>query len=633
MRRARSERETVDEHRIAVVIAGGGALGAWEAGAVGELLWAVEVLGRRGDRRWIVDVVTGASAGAVVAAMTARAILHDRPATMHAMREAWIEQFDARHLLGEPGRSALIDNAVLFDLARRYFRPGGPVALRRTPDALHPDLDSLDLGFSLANLVGVDYGIPLADGGATAVLTADGPGEAVRGAPPRGSPRGAGGDARIARAREPAGNDARGAWFTDTFFRDGARFTLDDRTRDAPDAWWTIARTAIASASYPLVFPPVPLLRTRADYPGALGPPFNAFPAQMAFWDGGVFDNEPLRAAIDMARRRDESAGASRRFVIVDPRLNRSRRDARFSGPRPLADEARRLLTMFAGEAVARDWLRACRVNARVATRDALVDALAETVRAVPAEGIAGALARAEAALASSTGHGATTDAGAPAGAGARATAASSVHADVATAGPDGLVRVLATHASAAARAGGEGDARATSLRQRLFAALVTLADAAGDLAACRVLRLHAVTGRPDETAGDALRSFLGFFDARLRDHDYRLGRRTARAALVDVFDGAEWPREEPPVRSRFDPDGFNPLYDPDPRWPDLGRAGVDDLPLPARERLERFLDDRTRRVVDALPVPGGAVGRWFARHVLGNTIRRRVLGGSREVP
>src|SRR5690606_11794393 len=69
----------------------------------------LQAIGRRLERRVIVDVSAGASAGGINGVMLARALAHDLP--MAHLREMWIEAGDVGELLAEQRR------------ARRWSKP------------------------------------------------------------------------------------------------------------------------------------------------------------------------------------------------------------------------------------------------------------------------------------------------------------------------------------------------------------------------------------------------------------------------------------------------------------------------------------------------------------------------------
>lgn|GEM_PF-1094429 len=566
----------MDSRRLSLILAGGVSLGAWEAGALVELLYALDWLARERNDRWQIDVITGSSAGAMTAALAGRAILHDRGAFAAALHDAWVRAPDARRFLRHPGTESLVTNAVQDKLLRKYFGPDSRVPFRAAPAALSSPTDTLRLGFALSNMVGIDYGIPYTQ------------------VPGRQSRPGS------ALARDDAN-------FVSTFFSDHASFTFSAASRDDPALWWRVARASVASGSFPLIFPPGLLARTRADYPHALAD--NGLPMAMQFVDGGAFHNEPLRLAIALAADADGmSASSDRTFILLDPRLNRSKRDPSFVRPHKLVANALRVVRMIAGEASARDWLRAGRVTQRLSQRDQLAAELVSLVNAVPEDGL-------ETRTSSSLGRVHSAAASVIAG---NDQAPRKAFVD------NALSAIVARHTAVTAAIGEQDKPRVRSLRLKLFAHLMFLSDAAAGGLTRSPLRLFAITSTPDLTAGDPLRGFLGFLDERWREHDFRLGRRCTRDRLPRILGVDPWPREAPPDAKP----SHNPLYDPEPEWGDFSHVSVSDADVEIRTALREFLVQRVDRVLGEPPFRVSTIGRFIVRHFLNKRLRKAFDAG-----
>ena len=72
--------------KVALIIAGAVSLGSYEAGALTELLYALDKLNKKSNEEgngnaYELDVITGASAGSLTAAMVARIIEEMRKST------------------------------------------------------------------------------------------------------------------------------------------------------------------------------------------------------------------------------------------------------------------------------------------------------------------------------------------------------------------------------------------------------------------------------------------------------------------------------------------------------------------------------------------------------------------------
>ncbi len=92
----------MEVNRISLIIAGGVSLGAYEAGVLTELLYALEQLNlSRDDDPIVIDVMTGCSAGSITAAMVGRILLHDA-GQRGILHEAWVERADVDTMMAQP---------------------------------------------------------------------------------------------------------------------------------------------------------------------------------------------------------------------------------------------------------------------------------------------------------------------------------------------------------------------------------------------------------------------------------------------------------------------------------------------------------------------------------------------------
>ena len=89
--------------RLVLIMGGGVSLGTYIAGALTEIFWALRYVNGdrspRGERKDVqVEVLAGASAGALSAAIFARALTADSSAIAHLQR-AWVEEISLQELL------------------------------------------------------------------------------------------------------------------------------------------------------------------------------------------------------------------------------------------------------------------------------------------------------------------------------------------------------------------------------------------------------------------------------------------------------------------------------------------------------------------------------------------------------
>src|SRR5687767_11625623 len=516
--------------RLALILSGAASLGSFEAGVLTELLWTLEHASRHADpsRRWTLDIITGASAGAMTAALVARAVMGDHRAS-RSLHSAWVEEIDIRDLLREPPATALLSKEPIRAIAARHLSAPPPDA---TPAPYAPH--RLCMRFTLANMNGVDWRYPLAR----------------------------------------PGNEA----FVATFFADGVRFDVDRANVRDPALWERVRTASIASGNFPLAFVPELLGREERDFRDhALG----SFPGTFTYCDGGLFDNEPVGEAIDLALEQDGGTIApDRAFILVDANLNRSRHAATFTEREPLLANATRLGAMVRGEAAVRDWLKSQRVNNEVAWRDRVLSDLTAMVRDNRLDDAA--------ALSASLYR-----------------TASDIVATKRAIFPDrypetyldqALERTRRTHAD---RLTG-----LTPLQQEILVRVIFLLNSVAGLDKKQQLKIGIIYTEPKLTAGDTLGAFGGFFHRDWREHDYRLGRRAARARLATLLSLDEPPPLEP---------GFEHEYEIPAAWEGFRDAKLRDADMAPRIALRDMLVARARGFVEAQAI-GPRWLRWLTR-------------------
>jgi predicted acylesterase/phospholipase RssA len=316
--------------KLALTLSGAASLGAFEAGVLTELLYALDFWHGHGGPHYQIDVLTGASAGAMTSALVARA-LYNYPDRANLYR-AWVEDIDIQLLVKQPPVDAVLSKGVIEEIADRYL---GPPSTSPRPSPMAPRV--LRMYFALANMYGMPYALSFRRGG-------------------------------------------QAAQFETEFFSDGEPSTITDHTDST--TWQSIRQAAIASGNFPIAFAPAYLARDQKRFPGNL---WNPFPAQFPYVDGGLFNNEPIKPMVDLALDADGGDLApGRKFLLIDANLNKVKRWER-AHPATSADvilkDVLRLLGMVRGEASALDWLQAQRRNNEIAWRDRLLTELVPMVK------------------------------------------------------------------------------------------------------------------------------------------------------------------------------------------------------------------------------------------------------------
>jgi predicted acylesterase/phospholipase RssA len=524
--------------KIALVLSGAVSLGTFEAGVLTELLYVLDRRARDGTRHEI-DVITGASAGSMTAALTARAVLHGYE-NRAALRQAWVEEIDIKHLLRTIPVNALLSKDPIESIADRFLRVDAntPVA----PPLFAPD--ELRLVFTLSNMNGIDYALNPGD--------------------------------------DPV--------FVSTFHSDRRVFRVASTSSTDADQWTRIRESAIASGNFPLAFQPAKLPSDSTQAPGHA---HEKFPDFFTYVDGGYFNNEPIREAVLQARELDgNTLDPERVFILVDANLNGSKYDETFGPEASLLGTVHRLFGILRAEAAANDWLKSRRLDTQIAWRDALLDSLVDIVQtnviAEPAafraqlQGAAQKIVDAKTALFGSDRY-----------------------------GPDYLTKALdrtRTAHLAAYPALVPGQLEILDL-------LTFLLNSVAGLDKKAPLRVSVICTKPEETAGDQLFAFGGFFNRDWRQHDFAVGRRTARELLPAIlgYEPSAVPRE---------PDGEYeiPL--------DLSKVTMRSADRASREALRDAVVDKAQDLLKE-HAPGASWLKWATRPLVswvgGSMLKKKV--------
>jgi hypothetical protein len=264
--------------KLAITISGAVSLGSYESGVAFELLDAIAQHNQWADsnnqpnQRFEIDVLTGASAGGMTAAILAQRLLFDglsmgQPYN-NPLYNAWVSTVDISRLLARDStedvtHSLLSSNFVVgisetYLLGRYKNQPQPPPVPQP-----HPSLPSdrkLQLGLALSNLNGVDYDRSTLSGGK----------------------------------------------FTYTRHEDQFVREIDQASDDREQLWDTIRAAAVACGAFPVAFRVQDLVRNIVEYTSCwLDPTAWNHQASTTFTytDGGVFQNEPLGMAKNLVQQ------------------------------------------------------------------------------------------------------------------------------------------------------------------------------------------------------------------------------------------------------------------------------------------------------------------------------------------
>jgi len=329
---------------------------------------------------------------------------------------------------------------------------------------------------------------------------------------------------------------------------------------DQPQIWDPIRQAAVACGSFPFAFRVQELIRLQSEYTQFTNSAPVGYPASSgayAYTDGGVFQNEPLGMAKNLVDLIDHHQNfESRLYLFVAPGAKSSTINSDFRAANakffPLAE---RLVSAIFEQGRFQDWIMAESVNQQIALFNQ---------RAMALHGL---LLNGSLNLQSVV----TVNNGLLA----------SFYADAASAQADfnRLQQQFASEYSDLAKNVSQAAANAWITAILLFERAANLPDK-------DEMQIFGITATSDQLAGDVLMSFGGFFDQRLRDNDYDLGRLKTRQFIDAVNNNPNSPFY--PIH--YMPSPNQPITAVDPA---LGTSTVQDLPQAQRVQLRNQIKNR----------------------------------------
>jgi hypothetical protein len=486
---------------LALTIAGAVSLGSYEAGAMYEMLDALrqhnEKVKADGDGTAVyVDVITGASAGGMTGTILAQKLLFDGPAFVDAggksspydnpLYNCWVKRISLEELLtavdgplpgGDPPTLSLLSSQLIERIAAETLTDAAVDGV--VPDlgahAVVDDTHGIQLGLALTNLNGVNYGVTMSDG----------------------------------------------TQFKYTEYSDQMLRPLDRASRT--EATWAELREAcVACGAFPVAFRTKDLTRARADYEAS--DTLDAWPADpytFTYTDGGVLQNQPLGMAKNLVDEVDNHQGEDRRFYLfVSPNPVDGSQDLDLTEANAnILKVGERLIAVYMGQAMFRDWIAADAVNLQVAALDERAVRLAQALAAGKVD--AGALA---------TASGQILDLLYANGEGGGASKERVGKVSVAESREAANARLTTQYAAELAMLGGAGVPAGAAFLNGIQAL-----EKAANLGSRDMMRLYSLVIDPKLLAGAGISAFVGFFDERFRQHDYERGRAETQKLLAQI--------------------------------------------------------------------------------------------------
>lgn len=523
--------------RLAITIAGAVSLGSYEAGVLYEILRAIRLNNEQvtsDDTKIYIDVLTGASAGAMTAAMVAQRLMYDGDSLndefKNPLYQAWVEQISLLGLVKMGLKERKWHSLFSSNLIGRIGH-GMLVESMKNPSAkAHPAIEKIDgvpevlrLGMAITNLNGIDYMIPIlgvVEGGFNYTSSVD--------------------DKRFELAS-------------------AGEITEIVGSNKATATWEEMCATAIASGAFPVAFRPAAVDHAVEEYGTKLPDPvkpddegktfvvWGKLPTTRPFAhsDGGVLQNQPLGVAKDLvdqavrtrAVRNIQGAhphrdSEDRLYVFVAPHSVKSTAEQLTAGKLSIWREMKVLMRVYTRQAMFHDWITAEGVNQRVRVLDERAIELADEI-------IAGNVTVATLQSAAE-------------------------QLNVLLMGDDRearLKRLTDQYRDKYAQVEQKCD---TDAAKAFIEGIATL-EAAAQLDDNDKMKIIAVIAdEKKDLMGSGLAAFVGFFNKKFREHDYWMGRVKARKYLLrpdvtGILGVTHWANEAELKADLVNPTGLKP--------------------------------------------------------------------------
>lgn len=320
----------VRPYHLSVVLSGGVSLGAYQAGAVAQLGYFVAKWNETAQQRRVcpihVDVVSGASAGALTGAMLARFVAlgcQDPEGYVREHHAAWCgDRLSFRRLLAaEHCRDgSFLSNSVVEEEAAKFIPDSGAVRLAHGQTRLIFTCTLTSLGAIPFATSLPEASLVPGEGGTTEIV---------------GTTRREWITFRFVHrsaleSRDIAQDTGKGSETKNASARFGDYLMIElgsDPAQGGEEMLWSRFRwSALASGALPYAWSPVRIPRSLRFYPKAFGGGEGAGVADRDLVDGGMLDNMPLgraaRVLQDYAKHvptADEGLITERAYVLIEP--------------------------------------------------------------------------------------------------------------------------------------------------------------------------------------------------------------------------------------------------------------------------------------------------------------------------
>lgn len=547
-------------YKVAIAISGAVSLGSYEAGTMYEVINAFKLHNEKNnpDEHIKIDVLTGASAGGMTAALVAQQLLYAEQglsgADTNIGYDAWVKSVDIKGLLmphdGDNPNTSLLSTGYVSSIANKLILNRYNNVNIPKPQPHIASADTIKLGLAMSNLNGVDYSRNIFD------------------ATHQGFSNGK---------------------FVETRFQDRFTKELSSQT-DCKEDWQNITAAARCCGAFPVAFSPIAFLRkwTDVDYQGRGADDFSATnpSGRFSFTDGGVFNNYPLGMARGLVKTIDKDPlDYSKRFYFyISPHKKKSSADPKFDADSSqIQDVVKNIATSILGQAQFQDWLKTDEVNKEVALLDLRAIELVEYVKNATDENLK-SMASVAIELCETlynTNQASTQEAG---------------EADLIeqqkTTQQESLDEAIA-RLTLQYKSDFPNFNRVKKLKKDAWLYTIALLEKSADLNNRDIMRVYTITAEDNELASEEIFSFLGFLDLRFRQYDYLRGRLNGMKVINHIIST----RSNKALKDNHLPLNIDKLdtskVEAELTKLNLGQATVSDVARPIREALYERIKDR----------------------------------------
>ncbi|MEM5498422.1 patatin-like phospholipase family protein [Paraglaciecola mesophila] len=479
-------------YKVAIAISGAVSLGSYEAGTMYEIINAIKLHNESNpsDQRIKIDVMTGASAGGMTAALIAQKLLYESNSLTGALTNvgylAWVKKVHIDGLLtthdNDNENTSILSSGFVDSIARNLIL--GRYESTSIPSKVpHPaSATTIKLGLALSNLNGVDY--------ARDIFTATHDG-------------------------------LTGDKFIETRHQDRLTLTLGEND-DNQNTWQKIADTSRACGAFPFAFSPVALFRRfeESDYQGRGAEDFSAVKpdGKFTYIDGGAFNNYPLGMARELAKSNDKDPldYAKRFYFYISPSSKTSTMDLTTDADSPafkMMDVAKSAAKGIFAQSRFQDWMMTDKINHKVKLLDERAKQIVDIVTSSTKTAVK-RLAQTSKELCTEI---------------YKDTTANDEQLD------DAIERLTLQYKEDFA-----DYVNATQEEKDAWIYSIALLEKSAGLNDFDIMNVYTITAKPEDLASEKVMSFMGFFEERFRHHDYMRGRLNATNVILHILESRQ---------------------------------------------------------------------------------------------